>query len=152
MLESARSLALTGVAVAAGVSFVCQQAVNARLREAIGSANWAGFASYLGGTIVMLGVVVAAREPWVATARLIPAAPWWSWLGGAFGAVYVVAAIVLIPRLGAAPVVAGIVVGQMLGSLAFDHFALLGVTRHPITLPRLLGAAFLITGVLLVRR
>jgi hypothetical protein len=28
-------------------------------------------------------------------------APWWAWIGGAFGAFYIVAAILLLPRLGA---------------------------------------------------
>ena len=38
------------LALGAGVSFVFQQAVNANLRLDIGSAWWAGFVSYLGGT------------------------------------------------------------------------------------------------------
>jgi len=33
-----------------------------------------------------------------------------------------------------------VVVGQMLGSLAFDHFGLLGVPQHPADLTRLAGA------------
>jgi bacterial/archaeal transporter family-2 protein len=39
------------LAFGAGVSFVFQQAVNAHLRVEIGSPWWAGFVSYLGGTI-----------------------------------------------------------------------------------------------------
>ena len=48
--------------------------------------------------------------------------------------------IFLLPRLGAATVVALIVVGQMLGSLAFDHFGLLGVPQHAASPLRILGA------------
>jgi transporter family-2 protein len=40
-------------AMGAGVIFVFQQAVNANLPTEIGSAWWAGFISYLGGTIVI---------------------------------------------------------------------------------------------------
>ena len=47
-------------AIGAGVSFVMQQAVNADLRTSIGSAAWAGFISYLGGTLCMLA---AGRRP-----------------------------------------------------------------------------------------
>ena len=56
-----------GLALLAGISFVFQQAVNANLREELGSAWWAGFVSYLGGTIVVLAVALALREPagWV---------------------------------------------------------------------------------------
>jgi transporter family-2 protein len=76
---------------------------------------------------------------------------WWLWTGGFFGAVYIVVAIALLPRLGAATVVALIVAGQMLASLAFDHFGLLGLTPHPVSLPRLAGALLLIAGVVLIR-
>jgi transporter family-2 protein len=56
-----------------------------------------------------------------------------------------------VPRFGAATVLALIVVGQMLGSLTFDHFGLLGVPQHPANPIRLAGAAFLIFGVILIR-
>ena len=60
------SFALTPswLAVRAGVSFVFQQAVNANLRAEIGSPWWAGFISYLGGSIVMFAVAMALGEPW----------------------------------------------------------------------------------------
>jgi len=74
-----------------------------------------------------------------------------SWSGGIFGAIYIAVSILLIPRLGAAMVIALIVAGQMLGSLVFDHFGLLGVPMHPASLPRLLGAALLVGGVVLLR-
>ena len=55
-------LASTLLAVAAGVSFVVQQAVNADLRADINSAAWAGFVSYLGGTLCILLLALAMRE------------------------------------------------------------------------------------------
>ena len=57
----------------------------------------------------------------------------------------------MVPRLGAATVLALIVVGQMLGSLAFDHFGLLGLAQHPVSPIRLAGAALLILGAVLIR-
>ncbi len=57
----------------------------------------------------------------------------------------------MVPRLGAATVIALIVVGQMLGSLAFDHFGLLNIPQHGVNPVRLTGAAFLILGVVLIR-
>jgi bacterial/archaeal transporter family-2 protein len=40
--------------------------------------------------------------------------------GGIFGAIYIAISILLIPRLGAAMVIALIVAGQMLGSVLFE--------------------------------
>jgi transporter family-2 protein len=57
----------------------------------------------------------------------------------------------LIPRLGAAIVIGLIVAGQMIGSLVFDHFGLLGVPVHSMSVSRLLGAMLLILGVVLIR-
>ena len=54
----------------AGVSFVIQQAVNADLRNGLGSAAWAGFVSYLGGTLCMLALTMALRDPLPAPAAV----------------------------------------------------------------------------------
>jgi bacterial/archaeal transporter family-2 protein len=75
--------------------------------------------------------------------------PFWS--GGFFGAVFIITAILTVPRLGAATVLALVVVGQMFGSMAFDQFGLLGLPQQPATLIRLLGAGLLIVGVVMVR-
>lgn len=138
------------LAVGAGVSFVFQQAINANLRGEIGSPWWAGFVSYLGGTFAMLAMVIVLGEPWL-TASMATRASWVSWTGGIFGAIYIAVSIFMLPRLSAATVVALIVVGQMIGSLAFDHFGLLGVPQHSANLIRVAGAAFLIVGVVLIR-
>jgi transporter family-2 protein len=70
---------------------------------------------------------------------------------GHFCAIFIATAIFMVPRLGAATVLALIVVGQMLGSLMFDHFGLLGVPHYPVSPTRLAGAASLILGVVLIR-
>jgi bacterial/archaeal transporter family-2 protein len=56
-----------------------------------------------------------------------------------------------LPRLGAMTVIALLITGQMLTSVAFDHFGLLGLTQRPIDMCRAAGAVLLILGVLLVR-
>jgi bacterial/archaeal transporter family-2 protein len=144
------SLGLYLVVVGAGVSFVCQQAVNANLSHEVGSPWWAGFISYFGGTLAMFAIIVALGQP-LLTGTAIARTSWMSWSGGIFGSIYIAVSILLLPRLGAALVVALIVLGQMLGALVFDHFALLGVPENPISATRLAGAALLVAGVVLIR-
>lgn len=139
------------LAAGAGASFVVQQAVNARLRVALGSAYWAGLVSYAGGTLVMALAIAALRERWPSAAAMTRA-PWWSWTGGFFGAVYIVVAIVLVPRLGAALVVALIVLGQMLASLAVDQAGAFGLPRVPIDAWRVAGALLLVVGAVCIQR
>jgi transporter family-2 protein len=136
--------------VGAGVSLAFQQILNANLRIELGSAWWAGFISYLVGTLAMLAVAVASGGPWL-SATMAARTSWVSWTGGMFGAIFIATTILMVPRFGAATVLALIVVGQMFGSLTFDHFGLLGIPQHSANPIRLAGAAFLILGVVLIR-
>lgn len=140
-----------GLAVAAGMSIVIQQVLNSNLRAALGSAAWSGFTSYLVGLICMALLAIALRDP-LPSAGIAARLPWWAWSGGLFGAIFIGLAILLVPILGAATFIALLVTGQMLASVAFDHFGWLGLAQRPIDLPRLIGVALLIAGVVLIRR
>lgn len=148
------SIALSAVSyllvVGAGVSVALQQVLNANLRADLGSPWWAGFVSYVVGMMAMLAVALLAPGPRLAEA-VGGVGSWVTWTGGLFGALFIGTAILMVPRLGAATVLALIVVGQMLGSLAFDHVGLLGLPQQPISPTRLAGAASLILGVVLIR-
>jgi transporter family-2 protein len=136
--------------VGAGVSVALQQVLNANLRMELGSAWWAGLISYLVGTLAMLAIAIVSGGPWLSV-TMAARTSWISWTGGIFGAIFIATAILMLPRFGAATVLALIVVGQMLGSLTFDHFGLLGIQQHSANPIRLAGAAFLILGVVLIR-
>ena len=139
------------LAIAAGVSLVIQQVLNSDLRTGLGSAAWAGTVSYLGGLLCMALFVAVTRET-IPSAALVARVPWWTWIGGVFGAVYIVVAIWTVPQLGAATFIALLVAGQMLASVAFDHFGVLGLAQRAIDLPRIVGVALLVAGVILIRR
>ena len=143
-------IGLAVLGVGAGVSVVVQQVLVANLRVSLGSAPWAAFISYVGGTLTMLLILLLMREPWVSMAGVAKSS-WLSWAAGVFGVIYIVLAILLIPKLGAATVVALIVAGQLLASLVFDHFGLFGLPRQPADAYRILGAAMLLGGVVLIR-
>lgn len=138
------------LAVAAGVSLIVQQALNANLRTALHSAAWSGFVSYAVGTICMVMLALALRDP-APSLGVAARIPWWAWSGGLFGAIFIALAILLIPQLGAATFIALLVAGQMIAALAFDHYGLLGIPVHPASLIRFAGAALLILGVILIR-
>ncbi len=136
--------------VLAGVSVALQQVLNANLRAHLGSPWWAGSVSYLVGLLAMLAVALIAPGPRFSES-FSGGAGWLSWSGGLFGAIFIGIAILMVPRLGAATTLALIVVGQMLGSLAFDHFGILGIQQQSASLLRMAGAACLIVGVILIR-
>ena len=139
------------LALAAGVLLPVQAGLNAQLRSALGSPIAAALVSFLVGTAGLGTIALLLRTPlplgraWAATSP-------WQWSGGLIGAVYVLAAIVLAPRLGAATLIAAVVAGQMITSLVLDQYGLVGFPVHSMTLVRLLGAALVIAGVILIQR
>jgi bacterial/archaeal transporter family-2 protein len=137
--------------VGAGVSVALQQVLNANLRTQLGSPWWAAFVSYAVGMLVMLIVALTASGPRLSISPT-DGASWLAWTGGLFGAIFIGTAVLMVPTMGAATVLSLIVVGQMLGSLVFDHFGILGLPHQPISLVRLAGAALLVLGVILVRK
>ena len=130
MAQLLMAFGFASLAVCAGVSFVFQQVVNADLKSALGSAAWAGFVSYLGGTICMLALAFAVRDA-LPPSSLIARSNWWAWSGGLFGAIYIAISILLVPRLGAATFIGLLVAGQMLSSLVVDHYGLFGMAQQP---------------------
>ena len=150
-MPSILNLALSLAVVGAGAGLALQQVVNAHLRATLGSPWWAAFASYVVGAMATLVVALAVPGPRL-TGAMLARPPGVAWSGGLLGAIFVLAAILTVPRLGAASVLALIVVGQMIGALAFDQVGLLGLPQHSMGPIRLAGVACLILGVVLVRR
>lgn len=139
------------VTVIAGVSIAIQQVLNASLRGQIGSIWWAGFTSYLLGTLIMLAIALP-MDGLRSIAPVVGRVKGFSWAGGFFGAVFIGIGILMVPRLGAATTLTLLVVGQPTAAVVIDHFGFLGVSRHVISPPRVLGVAMLIGGAILVRR
>lgn len=135
--------------VVGGAVLPVQGAINAQLRADLDAPVAVGAFSFVVATAAM------AAALWVALAlggaprpRVAPLAgvPWWGWLGGACGAVYVVAVFLFIPEIGAAPVVALTVGGQQLASVLIDRLGLLRLPRRPVSWGRLAGVAALMLG------
>ena len=55
------------------------------------------------------------------------------------------------PKLGAAAFISTTIVGTMTASLIIDHFGLLAYKVQPVTTQRLLGAALVIAGMMLIQ-
>ena len=138
--------------VAAGAAVAAQIAVNAHLGVVAGPL-WASnisFAVSMVAGIVVLGAAVALGAMPVPDPGLWRA-PWWVWFGGLGGATYVVLAIVLTHRLGAALLSAAGILGQLGTSLLIDHYGWFGVPVHRLSVTRCLGVVLLGAGVVLIR-
>jgi transporter family-2 protein len=139
------------LALLAGAMLSVQTGVNVQLRAALGEPLAAALASFMVGTLGLGALVLLLRVP-VPIATGWQRSEWWDWIGGLLGACYIVLAIVIAPRLGAATFIAVVVAGQMLSSLVLDHYGWVGFAEHPVNPLRLLGAALIVGGVVLVQR
>jgi len=78
--------------------------------------------------------------------------PWYAWLGGFYGAFFVAVAAFGAPRVGVGVLLTAAIAGQLAAALVLDHFGLLGLARHPVTLTRAAGLVLVLVGAALVRK
>ena len=127
-----------------------QTAVNTRLRQSVGSPIGATFVSFV------IAVAVASVIAFAATGQVVPdmtipaAEPWWIWLGGFMGVLFIAGNIVLFPQLGAVQTVILPILGQVIMGLVVDRFGLFQSPRVSVGLWRLLGAAIVVVGIAMV--
>ena len=95
------------------------------------------------GTIALVASVILAFAT-----KGIPA---YLGLTGLLAVPYLLAASFLSPRIGVGLFLAAIIAGQLLGGVVLDHVGAFGAPPRPVDLPRLLGIAALIAGVVLIR-
>lgn len=138
-------------AVAGGIALAIQSGVNSTLRSYLPHPVYAVAISFAIGTVVAMVYAAAARAgtpDWAA----LRAAPWWVWTGGALGVVYVMGTVVVAPRLGAAALMGLLMGGLLVTSLVLDHFGLVGLPVKEVNTLRLVGAALLVVGAVLIQR
>lgn len=138
-------------AILAGAVLPLQVGLNVQLGKSVHQPIFAAFASFLVGTIGLLIYLFILKFDFSSIAQTKTVSPV-VWTAGILGAFYVAAVIILAPKLGTALTFVLVVAGQMTVSLVLDHYGLLGLPVKQINWQRLLGVAFLVAGVLLIRR
>ena len=142
------------LAFVAGAGAPLQSGLNASLRERLAGPIEVGFFSSVITTIALacgfgLMVAIGKTDPDLAAMRAVP---WYLWLGGFVGAYFIVVTLVGAGTLDAALLLGLLVAGQMLASLAFDHFGWLSFDVKPINVWRVGGVALIFAGVYLIQR
>ena len=145
-------LLLLVFAIVAGALLPSQAGINAQLAKKLGHPLLAASVSFGIGTLALLLYTFVFHISWSPALSRSMQVPWYLWIGGLLGVGYLTATIVLAPLLGAATMIGLLVAGQMLASIALDHFGLVGFPVHPLSFWRAVGAIFLLVGVTLIQR
>ena len=133
-----------------GCMIPLQAIINNSLRVAVGSgAVFAALINFLVGSVILVVVCMVSGEKWGSVLKLSSVAPW-QLMGGLLGALFVFGTTLLAPRIGVATMLSLVIAGQVLASLVFDRVGIMGMIERELSVPRAIGAALVIVGVLMV--
>jgi bacterial/archaeal transporter family-2 protein len=149
-MTALRPWILVALGFIAGACLPTQAAINAQLRVALGSPGAAAAVSFGIGTVLLALYTAASAGPMPAWGS-VQATPWWVWIGGALGALYVISALVIAQRLGTMVLVGTLIAGQMIASVVLDHLGAFGLSVHPVSWQRIAGAVLVVAGALVIR-
>lgn len=136
---------LLGIAIGCGLPL--QTAINSQLRGALGSPFRASLVSFAVGTAA-LGVIVALSGEGVGLpAGFVVSEPWWIWLGGVLGVIFLTGNIVIFPKLGGVQTVVMPILGQIIASNVIDMGGWFGLPVHPMSVVRVLGICLAVVGI-----
>ena len=140
--------ALAAIAIG-GAAIATQAPINARLASHVGDPVAAAAISFLVGFLVLAAVTVLRGA--VPDAEALSGAPWWAWIGGALGAIYVWAAVWSVGALGVVTMVAALIFGQLAAALVLDATGAFGLQVRDISLTRIAAVALVGAGLVLSR-
>lgn len=126
-----------------------QSGINSQLKITINNAWNTVLVSFFIGFVAILFIVLVSKQP-LPGFKLLLSVPLYQYLGGLLGVCFVSIAIVSAPVIGAAPMFALIIGGQLLAAIVFDHFGLIGFKTNPISLIKVLGILMVIAGAYLI--
>ena len=146
-----RLWALRIFGVIMGVGSATQTAVNGRLGAVVGSPLQAGQISLAVGLVVLLVLALGLSASRRALATGVSPGPWWMWMGGVLGALFVFGGASLVPILGTGTTVIGSLTGTILCGQVLESLGVGMQRRAAPSLLRLVGLAFVLIGVVMVR-
>ena len=138
-------------AVIAGVLISAQPPMNAILARHVGSALGATAISTAIAFICIFVLLVFVGGADLSRQALANV-PWWVFLAGAAGAVFVAAGVIIAPVTGALVFFVCVIAGQVIGSSLADHFGAFGLAIKEISTLRLAGIGLVVVGAVLVGR
>lgn len=135
----------------AGFAVPLQAGTNARLGALLGHPLWATGVSLLVSLLALMVVLLVIKVP-KPNLSALSGAPWWIWIGGIAGVLYITIALLMAPRLGALNFIMAVIIGQLVISLIIDYFGLVGLPRKDISLQKLVGVLVVVGGFVITTR
>ncbi len=133
------------ICICLGVFLTWQGPVNAEAARRLGSPALAAVLSLSMSVALVVAfaiVTVRGRPDW----SQIAAAPWWTWIGGITGAVFVVGSLLVVPKTGSVLFLLSVILGQMIGAITADGFGLWGLQQTSISPVKIAAIGLVLAG------
>jgi bacterial/archaeal transporter family-2 protein len=137
---------------AVGSILPIQAVVNSRLGNQVGGATMGALMSFFTGCIWLLLLNLSVNSTALISLKPLQTGPWYIWLGGFIGAIFVSYITWVNQRQGVGLTFALVISGQIFVSLLVDHYGLFGSAIRTITLEKIIGAALIIGGIILIKK
>lgn len=136
------------LAVIGGIAIAIQSQINGGLGKKIGVLE-ATFVSFAIGTLALFFAVLFFGK---GNLMVIGSVPKWQLFGGFLGVIYLVTVVFTVPKIGIAPTLVAVFVGQIIMGAIIDHFGLFGGTRIPIDVKKVTAIVLLFISLYLFNR
>lgn len=141
--------------VVTGLLIAMQAGSNATLQKSLQNpvlSSVISFGSGLAALLLALAIYTAVTRAPMPRGTQWSTVPWWGWIGGTMGALYVLAGVLTAERVGTGIFIGLSVTASIVASIAIDHYGLLGMHRHIASPGRILGGILMVAGMLLIGR
>lgn len=137
------------LALFAGFVVTLQGPINTKLGTSLKSSNWAAFTTFIVGSVFYM-LFLAVTKQSIPSVSSFKSAPFWSYAGGIFGALYVLLVVLVTPRLGVGSTTILLLLAQIATSMLIDHFDIFGLGIRQIDLSKSIGIILVILGAILI--
>jgi transporter family-2 protein len=134
-----------------GALSASQVTINGELGHIMKSPVVASLTSFVIGTILIFFVVLFKEKTFVPKEAKLSAQPKWIFLGGLFGALYVLGSTVLVPTIGAGLTVLIGIFGMMIGTILVTQFGFWHSPQKNVNKFQITGIILMFLGIVLIK-
>ncbi len=134
--------------IVAGLMNPLQAACTSSLNKVLHRPFMVGVVSVGGtATVTLIGALLLGQLGLNGKAAQVP---WWAWLGGLAGSVFLLAQPIAAQKIGAGPFIGITVTASVILSVLIDNYGWLGFPQHTASIGRIVGTGLMVIGVGLV--
>lgn len=140
------------VGFSGGVVYAMQPPMNNLLAANLSSAIYSALITFVTATILLIVIILCSRTERIHIPQIFSLdRPWWSWLGGIIGGIFVTGFAFFADKVSIGVLLVTSICGMLAMSIFIDKNGWLGAVKRKIGLQQYAGILFIAVGVILLR-